>query len=65
MFYRDTQTLVIHTPRGTCIRGDIVIHISFTLAQHILQRGLNKVVLILHIFKGVVLELYESPRNPA
>ena len=65
MFYRDTQTLVIHTPRGTCIRGDIAIHISFALAQHISQRGLNKVVLIVHIFKGVVLESYESPTSPA
>ena len=61
MFYRDT----IHISRKPCARGDIVIHISSALAQHIFQRGLKKVVLILHIFKGVVLELYESPRNPA
>ena len=65
MFYRDTQALVIHISRGTCTRGDIVIHISFALAQHISQRGLKKGVWILHIFKCVVLELYESPRNPA
>jgi hypothetical protein len=65
MFYRDTQALVIHIPRGSCTRGDRVIHISFALAQNISQRGFKKVVLILHIFKGVVLELYESPRNPA
>ena len=65
MFYRDTQTLVIHISRGTCARGDIVIHISFALAQHISQRGLKQVVLILHIFEGVVLELYESPTNSA
>ena len=63
MFYRDAQALVIHIPRGTCTRGDIVIHIAF--AHHISQRGLKQVVLILHIFKGVVSELYESPRNPA
>ena len=65
MFYRDTQALVIHISRGTCTRGDIVIHISFALAQHISQRGLKQVVLIVAYLKGVVLELYESPRNPA
>ena len=65
MFYRDAQALVIHIPRGTCIRGDILIPIRFVFAQHIFQRCLKQVVLILHIFKGVVLELYESPRNPA
>ena len=65
MFYRDPQALVIHIPRGTCTRGDIVIHISFALAQHISQRALKQVVLIVAYLKGVVLELYESPRNPA
>ena len=65
MFYRDTQAFVIHIPRGTCARGDMVIHISFALAQHISQRGLKQVVLILHVFEGVVLELYESPTNSA
>ena len=66
MFYRDTQALVIHIPRGTCARGDIiVIHISFALAQHISQRGLTKVRLIVAYFKGVVWELYESPTNSA
>ena len=65
MFYRDTQALVIHISRGTCARGDIVIHISFALTQHIFQRGLNKVVLIVAYLEGVVLELYESPTNPA
>ena len=35
MFDRDAQALVIHIPRGTCTRGDIVIRISFALAQHI------------------------------
>ena len=65
MIYRDTQALVIHISRGTCTRGDIVIHISFALAQHIPQRGLTKVLLIVAYLKGVVLELYESPRNPA
>ena len=44
MFYRDFQALVIHIPRGTCARGDILIHISFALAQHISQRGLKQVV---------------------
>ena len=44
MFYRDTQTLVIHISRGTCARGDIVIHITFALAPHIPQRGLKKVI---------------------
>ena len=65
MFYRDTQALVIHISRGTCTRGDIVIHISFALAQRISQRGLKKVLLIVAYLKGVVLELYESPRTPA
>ena len=65
MFYRDTQTFVIHISRGTCARGDKVIHISFALAQHISQRGLKKVLLILHVFEGVVLELYESPKTSA
>ena len=65
MFYRDTQALVIHISRGTCTRGDIVIHISFALARHIPQRGLNKVTCIVAYLKGVVLELYESPRIPA
>ena len=65
MFDRDTRTLVLQTPRGTCARGDIVFRISFALAQRIYQRGLKQVVLILHILKGVVLELHESPRNPA
>ena len=37
MFYRDTQTLVIRISRGTCTRGDIVIHITFALAPHISQ----------------------------
>ena len=46
MFYRDTQTLAIHISRGTCTRGDIVIHITFALAQHISQRGFKKVILI-------------------
>ena len=65
MFYRDTQALVIHISRGTCTRGDIVIHISFALAQHISQRGFKKVILIVAYVKGVVLELYESPTNSA
>ena len=65
IFYRDTQALVIHISRGTCARGDIVIHISFALAQHISQRGLKKLVSIVACLKGCVLELYESPRNPA
>ncbi len=65
MFYRDTQALVIHISRGTCTRGDIVIHISFALAQHISQRGFEKVILIVAYLKGVVLELYESPTNSA
>ena len=33
MFYRDPQTLVIHIPRGTCSRGDIVKHISWALSR--------------------------------
>ena len=33
MFYRDTQALVIHISRGTCTRGDIVIHIIFAHAR--------------------------------
>ena len=44
MFYRDTQALVIHISRGTCTRGDIVIHISFALARNISQRGFQKVI---------------------
>ena len=64
MFYRDAQALVIHISWGTCTRGDIVIHISFPLAQHISQRGLKKVVLIVAYLKSVVLELYESQTNP-
>ena len=65
MLYRDTQALVIHISRGTCTRGDMVIHISFALAQHISQRGFKKIILIVAYLKGVVLELYESPTNPA
>ena len=65
MFYRDTQTLVIHISRGTCTRGDIVIHITFALAQHISQRGFKKVIWIVAYLKGVVLELYETPTNSA
>ena len=38
MFCRDAQTLVITILRGTCIRGDIVIRISFAFAQHISSR---------------------------
>ena len=60
MFYRDTQALVIHVAWGTCIRGDIVIHISFAfVGQHRFFVFLNTTE-----FLGVVLELYESPRNP-
>ena len=33
MFYRDAQTLVITTLRGTCIHGNIVIHIRLVHAQ--------------------------------
>ena len=44
MFYRDAQALVIHIPRGTCTRGDMVIHITFVFARHISQRGLKKVI---------------------
>ena len=33
----DGQALVIHISRGTCTRGDIVIHITFALAPHISQ----------------------------
>jgi len=65
MFHRDAQVLVIHISRGTCTRGDIVIHISFALAQQIPQRGFKQIILIVAYLKGVVLELYESPRNPA
>ena len=65
MFYRDTQTLAIHISRGTCTRGDIVIHITFALAQHISQRGFKKVIWIVAYLKGVVLELYETPTNSA
>ena len=65
MFYRDTQALVIHTSRGTCTRGDIVIHISFAPARHISQRGFKKAMLIVAYLEGVVSELYESKRNPA
>ena len=65
MFYRDTQTLVIHISRGTCARGDIVIHITFALAQHISQRDFEKVIWIVVYLKGVVLELYETPTNSA
>ena len=65
MFYRDTQTLVIHISRGTCTRGDIVIHITFALAQHISQRGFKKVIWIVAYLKGVVLGLYETPTNSA
>ena len=65
MFYRDPQALVIHIPRGTCTRGDIVIHISFALAQHISQRGFEKAMLIVAYLEGVVLELHESPTNLA
>ena len=50
MFYRDAQTLVITILRGTCIRGDIVIHISFTHAQRNFQRDFQKVTMIVHIF---------------
>ena len=65
MFYRDTQAFVIHISRGTCTRGDIVIHISFALARHISQRGLKQIVVIFAYLKGVVLELYASPTNLA
>ena len=44
MFYHDSQALVIHIPRGTCTRGDIVIRISFALAQRIFQIGFKKVI---------------------
>ena len=44
MFYRDTQTLIIHISRGTCARGDIIIHISFALARHISQKGLKQII---------------------
>ena len=63
MLYGDTQALVIHISRGTCIRGDIVIHISFAFPQHISQRGFKKLILIVAYLKGVVLELYESLTN--
>ena len=63
MFYSDAQALVIHISRGTCTRGDIVIHISFALAQHISQRVLKQVVLIVAYLQSVVLELYESPHD--
>ena len=65
MFYRDAQALVIHIPRGACIRGDVVIHITFAFARHISQRGFKKVIWIATYLEGVVLELYESPRIPA
>ena len=65
MFYRDTQALIIHISRGTCIRGDMVIHISFAVAQPISQRGFKQVISIVAYLEGVVLELYESPKNPA
>ena len=65
MFHRDAQVLVIHISRGTCTRGDIVIHISFGLARNIFERGLKKVIWILHVFECVVLELYESSTNSA
>ena len=44
MFDRDTQALVIHISRGTCTRGDIVIHISLAFARPIPQRGLKQVI---------------------
>ena len=65
MFYRDTQALVIHTSRGTCARGDMVIHISFTLARNIPPRGVKQLIRIVAYLKSVVLELYESPTNLA
>ena len=51
MFYRDAQVLVIHISRGTCTRGDIVIHISFALARNIPQRGMKN-ALVIHISRG-------------
>ena len=65
MFYRNTQALVIHISRGTCTRGDMVIHISFARAQRISQRGFKKVFLNVAYLKGVVSELYESQTNSA
>ena len=50
MFSRVPQTLVIPILRATCIHGDIVIHISFVHAQDNFQRGLQKVMMILHLF---------------
>ena len=47
MFYRDTKTFVIHISRGTCTRGDIVITISFALAQRNSQWGSKKVIVII------------------
>ena len=51
MFYYDTQPWVIHISRGTCNRGDILIHISSAFARHIPQRGLNKVIWIVAYLK--------------
>ena len=51
MFDRDAQALVIHISRGTCTRGDMVIHISFALARNIPQRGLKQ-ILVIHISRG-------------
>ena len=38
MVYRDTQTFVIHMPRGTCTRGDILI-------SHFVRRSLDPLAL--------------------
>ena len=65
MFYHHAQTLVVQLSRGTCARGDIVIRISFAFAQHISEWGSKNVIWIVHVFEGVVLELYESPTNSA
>ena len=51
MFHRDAQVLVIHISRGTCTRGDIVIHISFAFARNNPQRGLKK-TLVINISRG-------------
>ena len=50
MFHRDAQTLVIIILRGTCIHGNIVIHISSVHAQGKFQRGFQNVIMIVHVF---------------
>ena len=58
MFHRDAQPLVITILRGTCVHGDIVIHISLAHTQHKFQRGFQKVTMIVHIIWHLLITLF-------